>query len=407
MLRIYVLLVSLILVSCTSTQESAESSETSVEYVTTPSQGNASLPHLIRGGDDQLYLSWVEKQDSGWVQFNYSTLTEQGWSASMPIAKGNNWFVNWADYPMMAVDKNGNMIAHYLAKSAASTYSYNVNVVLKPNDSSYWSPPLIPHTDGTPTEHGFVSMIPGGDDTFLVAWLDGRNTGGGDHETHSGGAMTIRSAAINMRGELTNEVELDNRVCDCCQTGMAMTNSGPMVVYRDRSVDEIRDMAFVQQDGESWSEPTLVGIDNWNIAGCPVNGPRIVSSGSTTAVAWFSGANNRPVVKVAFKNEQGFNDPIIVDATNPIGRVDVVVINESNVMVSWMDGGDTPGIKYRRVAASGAMSDEMTLTAISADRGSGFPQMEVHNNTLYFAWTEMGDQNQIRTAKVVIDGSIL
>ncbi|MEM7297332.1 MAG: hypothetical protein AAF391_03600, partial [Bacteroidota bacterium] len=315
MLKFITLFIPFLILSCTATTESDSSS--TVKYLDTPAKGNASLPHLVKGANDQLYLSWVEEQDSGWVQLNYSKMSEEGWNDPSMISKGNNWFVNWADYPMMAVDKNENMIAHFLAKSAEQTYSYNVNVVLKSADSTQWSSPIIPHTDGTPTEHGFVSMAPRENVGFSLAWLDGRNTGGGDHETHSGGAMTIRTASIDMSGNLTGEAELDNRVCDCCQTGMAMTDSGPMVVYRDRSVDEIRDMAFVELDGENWSEPTLVGIDNWNIAGCPVNGPRVASSGSTTAVAWFSGANNRPIVKVAFKGDQGFDEPITVDASNP------------------------------------------------------------------------------------------
>ena len=58
--------------------------------------------------------------------------------------------------------------------------------------------------------------------------------------------MTLRAAFIDKKGNKINEWELDGRVCDCCQTTAAITNDGPVVVYRDRSDDEVRDMSIVR-----------------------------------------------------------------------------------------------------------------------------------------------------------------
>lgn len=392
------LLLALLLWSCS---QSATSEEVpSFTSIASPVKGNASLPHLTVGNDEKLYLSWVEKLDSGWVEFKYASLENDQWSAPELIATGNDWFVNWADYPMLAVDKSGNKIAHYLAKSSAGTYSYDVNVLVKPNDATSWSNPLIPHTDGTPTEHGFASLLPYDDGSFLLAWLDGRNTGGGDHDMHGGGAMTIRTARMGLDGNLSEASELDGRVCDCCQTGATMTANGPIVVYRDRLDGEIRDMSYVFLTDSGWTTPTRVAEDNWNIEGCPVNGPRIASMGDQIAVAWFSAANGAPQVKVAFNFGNGFQLPIVIDQSAPIGRVDIEWIDETTAAVSWMDGGESPAIKYRTASTSGSLSTEETISSISGARGSGFPQMAVHKGSLYFAWTEMGDTNQIKLLKI-------
>ena len=55
---------------------------------------------------------------------------------------------------------------------------------------------LVPAHDGTRTEHGFVSLWAQGDGALGLAWLDGRNTGGGGHDAHdaAAGAMTLRAA---------------------------------------------------------------------------------------------------------------------------------------------------------------------------------------------------------------------
>lgn len=387
------IIASLLLSSCQKNQEKA-TENSALQNVESPAESNASLPYLIKGGDDLLYMSWVEKRDSGWIDLKYSVQKEDIWQTPEVIASGNDWFVNWADYPMMAVDKQGNMIAHFLAKSSSGTYSYDVNVVYKPVGGE-WSESIIPHDDGTPTEHGFVTMLPKNDGTFLLSWLDGRNTGGGDHDSGGhggGGAMTIRTAALDMMGNLTQEAELDSRVCDCCQTGGAMTPGGPVIVYRDRSEEEMRDMSFVRFVGNDWSEPKTVNSDGWKIAGCPVNGPRIAAYENTTATAWFTAAEGIAKVKVAFIDDSGasFQEPIIVDDSVSVGRVDIVMIDNQSACVSWLDLEDeTPLIKFRKVSKDGSMSDPVVVSETSASRGSGFPQMEVIDGTLYFAWTRI------------------
>ncbi|MEQ9465917.1 MAG: exo-alpha-sialidase [Ekhidna sp.] len=387
------IIASLLLSSCQKNQEKA-TENSALQNVESPAESNASLPYLIKGGDDLLYMSWVEKRDSGWIDLKYSVQKEDIWQTPEAIASGNDWFVNWADYPMMAVDKQGNMIAHFLAKSSSGTYSYDVNVVYKPVGGE-WSEPIIPHDDGTPTEHGFVTMLPKNDGTFLLSWLDGRNTGGGDHDSGGhggGGAMTIRTATLDMMGNLTQKAELDSRVCDCCQTGGAMTLGGPVIVYRDRSEEEMRDMSFVRFVDNNWTESKAVNSDGWKIAGCPVNGPRIAAYENTTATAWFTAAEGIAKVKVAFMDDSGasFQEPIIVDDSVSVGRVDIVMIDNQSAYVSWLDlEGETPLIKFRKVSKNGSMNDPIIVSETSASRGSGFPQMELIDGTLFFAWTNV------------------
>ena len=374
-----------------------------IEELESPTGINASLPYLLRGEDGKLYLSWIEQKDS-LASFYFSVLKDNKWTSPEKITEGTNWFINWADYPTIAVDKEGNKMAHYLAKNASGTYSYDVKIITQKKDSLGWSIPLPPHTDNTPTEHGFVTMLPNNNGTFTLAWLDGRNTeGNSGHDGHSAnGAMTLRTAIVDMEGNLSGEYELDNRVCDCCQTTGTVTRDGPMFVYRDRSVDEVRDIAYTTLT-EKWQKPKLVAEDNWSITGCPVNGPRMDSHGETAAVAWYTEALGRPKIKVVFGNSNGFNKSYVADDTSPVGRVDLVIIDDQSAVVSWIDGGKNPAIKYRIVNSNGSMSSVFTVNTTSEARGSGFPQMEYYEGQLFFAWTDVGNPNKIRIKKVAID----
>jgi hypothetical protein len=363
-----------------------------------PAGEKASLPHLITGEDNQLYLSWIEKGDSGRVDFLYSMFRNDTWTDPELIASGKDWFVNWADYPMIAVDNVGNMVAHYLAKSASGTYSYDVNIKFKRANGN-WQGPVVPHDDGTPTEHGFATLLPQNDGTFLLAWLDGRNTGGGEHEGHEGhdmgGAMTIRSAAFDMDGNLFNEVELDDRVCDCCQTTGAMTANGPIIAYRDRSDEEIRDMSIVRKVEDNWTSPSNISNDNWEIKGCPVNGPRLAANKNTVGMAWFTATNGEPKVKARFSKDGGvsFERPIEI-ASETSGRVDIAMIDESSALVSWLAVTDTSSqIMAIELTADGKKSLPIVIAQISASRASGFPQLAYLDDKAYFAWTHIEGKN--------------
>ena len=208
-----------------------------------------------------------------------------------------------------------------------------------------------------------------------------------------------------MKGQLFNEMELDSRVCDCCQTGGTMTDSGPVFVYRDRSEGEIRDMSFVRKVDNKWTAPKLIAKDNWYINGCPVNGPKISSYKNQFATVWFTAANEQPTVKVAFGVGQAFNPPIIIDSMQPLGRVDIIMLDEQRAIVSWIGThkGETV-IKAAKVNIDGSQSPPFIIAEINEARGSGFPQMEIFESQLYFAWTAVnGTSSSILMKKVSLN----
>ena len=131
-------------------------------------------------------------------------------------------------------------------------------------------------------------------------------------------------------GVISDPRLVDEDVCDCCQTDVARTSAGPIVVYRDRTGDEVRDIYVTRLVGGEWEPGRPVAEDGWTISGCPVNGPQLSSSGDTVVVAWFTAPEQRPVVYLAFSRDGGesFGDRIRVDEGDPLGRVDVELLEE-------------------------------------------------------------------------------
>src|SRR5688500_16481070 len=118
-----------------------------------------------------------------------------------------------------------------------------------------------------------------------MIWLDGRAMAGHAGHGAGGGPMTRRSAMMSAQGVTGAETVVDHRVCDCCQTAAATTERSVLVAYRDRSEKEIRDIYVSRFENGKWSAGVPVHADNWEINGCPVNGPAIAASGQAVAVA--------------------------------------------------------------------------------------------------------------------------
>jgi len=387
MRTLMILAIGLLIAAC-STPQNEE---------TTSATFTGEAPYLFTDNVGTTYLSWTEAGESE-NQLKFSTYNKGQWSDPQIIAKGSNWFVNWADYPVIVTKNGKNFISHYLAKSSEGTYSYDVTVKHSTNAAKDWSEPYVLHDDGKPAEHGFVSMVPYGEN-FFVTWLDGRNTVSDDTTTHTGhgggGPMTLRAAIVSPQGEKINEWELDNKVCDCCQTTAVITDNGPIVAYRDRSDEEIRDMSLVRLVDNQWTAPVPLHEDGWKIAGCPVNGPRLSAAGNAVAAAWFTAANGNAEVKVKFSYDGGatFGNVIKVSKEAPIGRVDVEMLDETTALVSWMEGSD---IVAAKVTDTGEILEQMTIASSSQSRSSGFPQLTKNNDQLIFAWTD-SEAGEIKT----------
>ncbi len=380
-----------------------------VHYMASPTGTGSSLPFLFSNGDNTI-LSWVTEETDAMASLNYSYLVDGKWLESKEITKGKNWFVNWADFPMIS-ENNGNLLSHILEKSTKDTYSYDIKLNLLPKGKSDWSTNMPLHTDGTKTEHGFVTALSFGENSFFITWLDGRNSVNEGHEHDGGhgseGTMNLRAAEVSSDGTVSNDVLLDDRTCSCCQTTAAITNDGPVVFYRDRSDEEIRDISVTRLVNGKWTEPKSVHNDGWKINGCPVNGPKVSAIGNDLAIAWFTAANNKPKVNVAFSRDGGenFDEPILISGHEPMGRVDVFMLDDNNAIVSWMESVENESqLRAMRVNRSGKKSDFVIISTLDASRKTGFPQMELVDERVYFAWTDVDDETStIVTAYVLLE----
>ena len=368
---IRIIIVSLLFVAC---------ARPPIEEIAAPSGSGSAEPFLSTGRHGSLLMSWIE---NGSVRV--ARYAEGAWSAPSTVVARNDLFVNWADFPSVVELSDATLVAHWLQKSGAGKYAYDVRIALSRDGGKTWSASKVLHDDGTQTEHGFASLVPDATKPLAHAvWLDGRHM-------ERGGDMTLRYATIASDGTIGPSTELDTRTCECCTTALAQARSGVVAAYRDRSADEIRDITIARPG----HPPAPLHRDDWKIAGCPVNGPQLDARGDDVAIAWF--AKDR--VNVAFSGDGGatWSDAKRIDAGKPTGRVDVLLGEDGDALVTWIDG---KAIVARKVSREGEPGELVTIAQTSTARASGFPRMARAGDDVYVAWTEVEPQKRIRIARV-------
>ena len=362
-----------------------------------PSAARAEGPRLASGPGVPLVLSWMIRGQPG-GELYYSQLAGDKWGPARSILVDDRMFVNWADAPQVVPVSKDRWLAHWLSKSGDATYAYDIKLAESNDGGASWRPLPSPHDDGTQTEHGFVSSHVGDAGVRLV-WLDGRNTA-------AGRGMTLRTGVILPDAALSHGEQIDELVCDCCRTDVAANDYGTFVVYRDRTEAEIRDIYLARHVDGAWQPGEPVANDGWEIAACPVNGPAIAAAGELVAIAWFTAANDHPRVQLRLSRDGGmsFGEPLRIATNNLLGQVDVEIIDNTAVAVSWVHKDprdELADVMLRSVTIDGAMGSPEVVGRTAASRS--IPVMQKVGDYLYFAWGDTdGEHSRLASSRVRI-----
>ena len=370
-----------------------------VDSIASPARPGSAEPNLSVAPDGRVFMSWLEPADSGY-SVRFASHDGSTWSDARTIASSRDFFVNWADFPSIEVLDGGRLAAHWLQRNGRGTFTYGVRIAQSRDNGATWSAPVTPHRDSTQTEHGFVAMWRERGALGAV-WLDGRKFKKDGHD--AGNEMMLVSTTLQPDGTLGPEVRLDERTCDCCQNAAAVTANGPIVAYRNRSTEEIRDIYVTRRVSGKWIAGVPVNNDNWKIAACPVNGPALAARERRVALAWFTAPGDSARVNLAFSDDAGatFSAPVRVDGGTPAGRVDVALLPDGGALVTWVErvGGDVAAVRARRFSRNGKAGTATTIASSSVARASGFPKMVLTGSNAVFAWTVPGKPSSIRVAR--------
>ena len=364
-----------------------------------PAAAGSSSPGLTVSASGTVILSWQDRNADSSLTLRYVTRDANGntWSAVHDVQTGKNMLASATDVP--SVHEIGKNALVAIWRGSHGEDGYDIAMAHSEDQGATWSAPKAPHGDVTPTEHGFVSWLQLGDTTGIV-FLDGRMNADKDKAKH---ATHLTLAMFDTTNNTKKESVIDSMICDCCHTSSAIVPGGAVVVYRNRTDAEIRDINVIRVADNHWRSPVTVHNDNWHISGCPVNGPSISAIDQDVTVAWFTAAGDSARVRVAFSRDTAntFGAPIDVNEGFPDGKVGVVLKNADEAVISWIERRDKMAVLRVRVIHRDGTKGPITNVADLGDgkRAGGAPKLVKAGDKILLAWTDLATQ-RVRSAEI-------
>ena len=212
---------------------------------------------------------------------------------------------------------------------------------------------------------------------------------------HADGVAMAQKSAL-FYSDLSGERELTRGVCYCCKTALAAGRDGAIfAAWRHVYPGNIRDIAFTlsRDGGRTFAAPQRVSKDQWQLEGCPDDGPALAVDGRRTVhIVW-------PTVTASPEPHKAIFYATTTDgrAFTPRARVSPAGHNTAHPQVAVDDGGqvwvlwDEIVASRRRVfvavrQGNGAFDAPRALSGEAAS--ASYPVAAVADGTLVAAWVE-------------------
>ncbi len=361
----------LVALSLTAAEEKPAPPITSVD-LPAPAGARTVGSSFTTGPDGTIWLTWVEAAEKNLsapkpaagehhhgavapasepntLRFATYDAAAKKWSAAGLIASRTDIPLSSADFPQLVIDGRGTLTAVWADGHGGALMTSSSD------RGATWSTPTPWAKEGIEVEKfSFVRLADG---RVLAAWLDGRS--------RKGPATKAQPQQLYARilGDASSDVLVDPSVCDCCQTTLtAFPDGGALLAYRGRTEDEVRDIRTARFRGKEWDDPRPLNNDDWRIAACPINGPRLASAGGRVAVAWYTGADNDPRVLASYSPDAGtrFLLPLRLDRGKPVGHVDTLILRDGAILATWLE---TDGSLWLRRITPDFSADEPVALA--------------------------------------------
>jgi hypothetical protein len=333
-----------------------------------PLDDDSSAANWATAADDSPMLTWLEEsKDGDSTSLLYSVMKNGGWSPAVTVAAKRPFFHHPAELPEIVTLPGGMMLAHWIETPEGGDDAEFIYVSAS-KDGVKWSAPAVAHKDRGMVQHGLASMVATGPNEASLIWLQALK---GEN-----GPVSLMRSVVNGSGALVKEESLDSDVCNCCPTAVVKTARGFLVAYRDHTPADIRDIATVRFEAGKWLPSKIIFADNWKINACPINAASAAANGDNVAVAWYTAADGKARVEMAFSKDGGatFSKPTLVSTGQAYGYSSVV-LTEAGATVSWLERGEGDArVLVRSIAADGT-AGPVTEIAKGDRHNLGYPRL--------------------------------
>lgn len=296
-------------------------------------------------------------------------------------------------------------------------------------------PAVTLHDESLTGARGWQSVTIDAAGLVHALWLDGRNAtpaAAGEHHhdmsAMGGGPNGVKKAAVETaspRQDIVHatwapnappvESQVASNVCFCCKTSIAVGPDHALyAAWRHIYANSMRDIAIARStdDGRTFGPATRVSTDNWQLSGCPDDGPAmVIDAANVIHVVWptlVPGATATKGVFYTFSSDNGqsfsprirLDDPSATGAGHP-----TIAIDGRDLIVGWdnLSPMKQRRVRLRRISSSGwgpAWSPDAAPSIFGSEGPASYPSIAVAGGKVIVAWTEeSGDHPAIHVRR--------
>jgi hypothetical protein len=426
----------LLLVSgCSRAPQSTATPEASPEPVRIAVEGAANSGVSIAASGSRAVVTWAATVPTG-TNVYAAVSTDGGATFGAPVRVNDvdgDARVNGEQPPRVAI--GADIVVAWVSRLTGVS---RIRMARSVDGGRTFTPAATAHSETLAGARGWQSLAIDTGNRVHAAWLDGRdanrsaavnpptsarpvvptNQGAASpHAMHRASRQDIFHAVWRPDGRAL-EARVATDVCFCCKTSVA---TGPdqttYVAFRHIYPTNLRDMAVARSidGGRTFDAPVRVSEDQWQINGCPEDGPSIaVGADGTLHIAWptliQSPDATRKAIFYSYSTDHGrtFAPRMRVDDSGEGSRTAAhpqLAVAGSNVVVVWDESG--PQGRQVRLAEITSSSPATWTPASSAplslsgeDRGV-YPAVASVSGTPIVAWTaEAADAAVVRVLRI-------
>lgn len=400
-----ILLLPFVLGACKETHknktvQNAEETKTEIApYLLSDDSREASCVYLSEDEKMNPVVSWVEVDSKSKEKaFYFARLDADtgqfGKPMSIPIQQ--NASIHEEGMPKIAVKGDGSLFALYETseppKEGERWGLGDVRYIQSFDDGKTWTAPksVAPNDYKAYKSSSFSGLSRLSNGEIGIAWLSTSAD-----EAYKG--RPIKFAKTEGKEGLTTPIVIDKHACECCR--IAMDNygdSGLIMAYRSLRGDNIRDIAIAKSEnnGNSFDTPNSFTGDNWQINGCPHNGPSIVASEHQFYVTWFTGKEDVEGVQYAELDSTGaMQNRKQIDVDGQF--IQVAALNGERYLAYNHDYPGDNGEVEGKIIVEKVQDGKYFKKAIDSPKAkANYPVLKLADNgNLIVAWS---DEGQIR-----------
>ncbi|GAA4471100.1 sialidase family protein [Nibrella saemangeumensis] len=313
--------------------------------VTLDAGQQAALPRFTTDHQGNPVISWVEKaNDQAALFFCVSADGGRTFNPKIRVAAPGTMSTHPEGRPRIAFKKDGTLIATVEISKPTddSPRASDLLFVQSTDGGRTWTLPKPVHQDVTPGKgHSFSDLITLPNGEVGAVWLDEKLPG---QEGRS-----VKFAQTTPGGGFTHEILIDSSACQCCRTSLAVTSDGGIhVAYRDLLADGSRDMSYARSadGGRTFSKPTVIYADHWQLNACPHSGIQLVAAGNEVLATWYSGKEGEAGLRLTRVGQQTLLEK---PQTSAMKAPQLAVLADNRLALCWEEWvGEGPGA-YRKI----------------------------------------------------------